>query len=195
MIILVTFLFTPFLIPLQFIKHFFIAIGQSEEVSDAAATYIRVVSPFIIIYAQGKCYTEYANMQGKPQYQLYSTIIATAVHLYLVYYLALDLDMRMHGVAISTGIHFFLRSFFAILFCTFDKNLRRCEISLYNSASHKDLGPLALIGWQTFLVRIMGWWAFDVITYIAAFSGDTNTAAQSILRNVGDLTFMIPVGI
>ena len=164
MIILVTLIFLPLLIPLQFVKHLFLAIGQSEEVSSAAATYIRVIAPFIVIYALGKCYTEYANMQGKPQYQLYSTIIASVVHWFLVYYLALDLDLKMFGVALSSGIHFFLRTFFAILFCTFDTKLRRCEISLFDSASRTDLGPLALIGWQTFLVRVMGWWAFDVIT-------------------------------
>ena len=51
------------------------------------------------------------------------------------------------------------------------------------------------LGWETFLVYVMGWWAFDIFTQIAAFSGETNTAAQAILRNIGLYTFMIPVGI
>lgn len=45
------------------------------------------------------------------------------------------------------------------------------------------------------MVRVMGVWAFDVFTQIAAFSGETNTAAQAILRNIGLYTFMIPLGL
>lgn len=41
----------------------------------------------------------------------------------------------------------------------------------------------------------MGWWAFDVFTQMAAYSDSTTiTAAQTILRNIGLFTYMIPVG-
>lgn len=68
-------------------------------------------------------------------------------------------------------------------------------MSLFDKASWADLGPLAKIGWNTFLVQVMGWWAFDVFTQLAAFTGETNTAAQAIMRNIGLYTFMIPAGI
>lgn len=42
----------------------------------------------------------------------------------------------------------------------------------------------------------MGWWAFDVFTQMAALQKISDrTAAQTILRNIGLFTFMIPVGI
>ena len=41
----------------------------------------------------------------------------------------------------------------------------------------------------------MGWWAFDVFTLMVAFMDDSNlTSAQTIMRNIGLYTFMIPVG-
>mmetsp|Transcript_4761 Transcript_4761/g.8148 ORF Transcript_4761/g.8148 Transcript_4761/m.8148 type:complete len:185 (+) Transcript_4761:994-1548(+) len=43
----------------------------------------------------------------------------------------------------------------------------------------------------------MGWWAFDVFTQLAAQppSTSSDTAAQTILRNIGLYTYMIPVGL
>ena len=41
----------------------------------------------------------------------------------------------------------------------------------------------------------MGWWAFDVFTILAAELTETDVAAQTILRNIGLFTYMIPVGL
>jgi len=41
----------------------------------------------------------------------------------------------------------------------------------------------------------MGWWAFDVFTLLASQLSETDIAAQTILRNVGLFTYMIPVGL
>lgn len=147
MIIIVTLIFTPLLIPLQWIEHLFIAIGQSESVSKTAATYIRVLAPFVIIYSQGMCYSFYATHQGKPRYTLYSTIIASVVHYFLVYYLALDLDMKMTGVALSSGVQFILRTVVLMICCWCDKDLRRSEVSIFHPSSRQDLGEMLKIGW------------------------------------------------
>lgn len=44
------------------------------------------------------------------------------------------------------------------------------------------------------MLNVMGWWAFDVFTLMASQLTDTDIAAQTILRNIGLFTFMIPVG-
>jgi hypothetical protein len=41
----------------------------------------------------------------------------------------------------------------------------------------------------------MGWWAFDIFTQLAAFCTIDELSAQTILRNIGLFTFMIPVGL
>jgi Na+-driven multidrug efflux pump len=41
----------------------------------------------------------------------------------------------------------------------------------------------------------MGWWAFDVFTQLAAFLTIADLAGQTILRNIGLFTYMIPVGL
>jgi MATE family multidrug resistance protein len=42
---------------------------------------------------------------------------------------------------------------------------------------------------------VWGWWAFDIFTLIASYMSKEVIAAQTILRAIGLLTFMLPVGI
>jgi MATE family multidrug resistance protein len=42
---------------------------------------------------------------------------------------------------------------------------------------------------------VWGWWAFDIFTLIASYLSVTIIATQTILRSIGLVTFMLPVGI
>ena len=41
---------------------------------------------------------------------------------------------------------------------------------------------------------IWGWWAFEIFTLIASYLSVEIIAAQTIMRSLGLLTYMIPVG-
>ena len=41
---------------------------------------------------------------------------------------------------------------------------------------------------------VWGWWAFDIFTLIASYMATEIISAQTIMRSLGLLTFMIPVG-
>jgi len=45
------------------------------------------------------------------------------------------------------------------------------------------------------MLKVMGWWAFDVFTLLASQLDERSIAAQTILRNIGLFTYMIPVGL
>jgi len=109
MLILSTVIFAPILIPIQYIEHFFLAIGQSANVSSQAAVYVRVFSPSIITFCWGYSYTQYAQYQGKTWYAFYATLGASVIHWFLAQHLAVTLDMKMMGVAISSCVHFVCR--------------------------------------------------------------------------------------
>lgn len=42
---------------------------------------------------------------------------------------------------------------------------------------------------------VWGWWAFDLFTLIASYMDKEVIAAQTFLRSIGLVTFMLPVGI
>jgi Na+-driven multidrug efflux pump len=103
-------------------------------------------------------------MQGKPKYTLYSTIGASLVHWLLCYLFCFVLDWKMFGVALASSIHFCFRAVILIGTCLLDKDLAKCEISLFHEDSKQGLREMATVGWNTMLIKVMGWWAFDVFT-------------------------------
>lgn len=109
MIILATCIFTPFLIPIQFVEYLFLAMNQSKNIAREAALYIRVISPSVIVYDWSMCYGAYASLQGRPHFGLYSTIGASIIHMGIAYYFTKVLEWKMFGIALSSGIHFVLR--------------------------------------------------------------------------------------
>ena len=44
------------------------------------------------------------------------------------------------------------------------------------------------------LMGVWGWWAFEIFTFMATYLGETEAAAQTQMRSIGLLTFMLPVG-
>jgi Na+-driven multidrug efflux pump len=126
---------------------------------------------------------------------MFSTIGASIIHWILAYYLAVDLDMKMTGVAIASSIHFVFRTLISYLCVKFDKDLSRGLISLRHEDSWKGFGDAARLGGNSILLKVMGWWAFDVFTQLAAWLTVSELAGQTILRNIGLFTYMIPVGL
>ena len=47
---------------------------------------------------------------------------------------------------------------------------------------------------MSMFMGIWGWWAFDIFTLLASYLSASVISAQTIMRSLGLLTFMIPVG-
>ena len=100
----------------------------------------------------------------KPQYGAVMTITASIIHWILAYILAVKYDMKLIGVAIASSIHFLFR-FIAVFICiNYDKDLKKGLIPIFHENSWRSLGHVAKAGWNSFLLTVMGWWAFDVFT-------------------------------
>lgn len=76
-----------------------------------------------------------------------------------------------------------------------DPHIRQAFIPLSDSMSVFNLGDMVKIGINNVLLKVMGWWAFDIFTQMAAFLTENDTAAQTIMRNIGLFTYMVPVGL
>lgn len=76
-----------------------------------------------------------------------------------------------------------------------DEELKTYLIPISHKESWEGLGKMMKLGFMGVLTRVMGWWAFDVFTQLASFLSVHQLAGQTILRNIGLFTFMLPVGI
>ena len=68
------------------------------------------------------------------------------------------------------------------------------DVRLFSRETTSNLGPLIKLCIQSMFMGIWGWWAFEIFTFMATYLGDTEAAAQSQMRSLGLLTFMLPVG-
>jgi Na+-driven multidrug efflux pump len=66
---------------------------------------------------------------------------------------------------------------------------------IFTGDSFKEMGDTFKLGFQSIMLKVMGWWAFDVFTLLASQLDQRSIAAQTILRNIGLFTYMIPVGL
>lgn len=78
-----------------------------------------------------------------------------------------------------------------------DPVLRQCRVPISDPRVWEKAGFIEMngYGWASFTVKVMGWWAFDVFTLLTGSLAPADTSAQTIMRNVGLYTFMIPVGL
>ena len=122
-------------------------------------------------------------------------MFASIFHWVVAWYLAVYLGWKMLGVAIASSLHFVVRFLVSYACVNLDSKLKAGLIPLSDENSWKDLGEMAVLGGNSVLLKVMGWWAFDVFTQMAAFLDETELAGQTILRNIGLFTYMIPVGL
>lgn len=123
------------------------------------------------------CYACLGTAIGKPIYSLYSTVGASIIHWVLAWFLGVKLDMKMTGVAIASSIHFVFRFIIIYAFLRSDKQAQKCFIPLSHPDSFKGKREIMIQGYNSFVVKVMGWWAFDVFTQLAAMLTETDTAA------------------
>ena len=86
------------------------------------------------------------------------------MHIAIAYFLAVEMDLGFVGVALSTSIHFFIRLLILYACCRLDKLLSRSMISFSNLESIQGLSEVLTVGKNSFIMNVMGNWAFDVFT-------------------------------
>jgi len=96
---------------------------------------------------------------------------------------------------LATGFMFFVR--FCVTFClvTLRDDVRKHDdVYLFSWESCTNVMPLFRKSLASLALGVWGWWSFDIFTLMATYIGTTEAGAQTIMRSIGLLTFMMPVG-
>lgn len=137
-------------------------------VGQLATEYSKFISVGVMFYHFACCYQFMANGMGQTQITLIMTSFASLVHLVLASALIDVFPSKMTGIGISSMIHMFCRFLIAVVFVRFNKVTSEALIPFSDPESRKDLKEMAILGFNSFLLRVMAWWAFDVFTQLAA---------------------------
>lgn len=123
------------------------------------------------------------------------TTSSALVHFSVAKVLCNVYDMKFLGIAIASAVHFVARFLVGVMVVRYTKTFNSHIVPLCSADSFKDMNDIFKLGMQSVLLKVMGWWAFDVFTLLASQLNQRSIAAQTILRNIGLFTYMIPVGL
>lgn len=143
----------------------------------------------------GSCYGRFYAGHRETSFGMYSNIISSLVHFAIAYYLAVYLKWEMLGVCYASCFHFFMRWFILFLCGKFLFKYPESFVPFSDPDNYKNITPQFILSLKCASLGIWAWWAFDVFTLIASYMSIDDLAAQTVLRNIGLITFMIPVGI
>jgi MATE family multidrug resistance protein len=137
----------------------------------------------------------FANAFGVTYLNLAMTAIASVVHWTLVYFITDMFDNKMIPIAIASSVQFTVRCIVVWLGIRGNEEMKKGLIPLSDPQSWEDLKEMRQLGFDSVLLKVMGWWAFDIFTQLASFLTVSDLGGQTILRNIGLFTYMIPVGL
>jgi MATE family multidrug resistance protein len=178
-----------------FIDKILLTLGQDPEVVANAAIYAWCCVPGIMFYSWGACYSKYLTAQRITYVGTLSTITASLVHFVVAYVLAVYYELDMLGIGISTSIHFFIRFLVSYGYVNWSGKFNQHKVPLSDPDCRRNIKPQLYLSLQCASLAVWSWWAMDIFTLIASYMSITELAAQTVLRNIILLTFMIPVAI
>jgi multidrug resistance protein, MATE family len=68
------------------------------------------------------------------------------------------------------------------------------SVTFFQKENLMELGQQVSRGFGSLFMGCWSWWAMDIFTLMASYLGTTEVSAQTAMRSMGLLTFMIPVG-
>ena len=105
------------------------------------------------------------------------------------------LDMGFQGIVLATGLMFILRFLSNYALVTFRDDVRKHDdVFLFSKETVTNLSPLVKKCFASMSLGVWGWWSFEIFTLMATYISPAAAGAQTILRSIGLLTFMMPVG-
>ena len=161
-----------------------------------AAQYVHTIVPFLALELNGWAFIQFCSSQRKMAVMPIATATGAVTHLALIGLFVFVFDWGFTGICWATAL-LFVAKFLAVqvyILCN-RRELKTFEdVTFFSRETFSNLGPMIRVCTMSMFMGIWGWWAFDIFTFMATYLGETSAAAQSILRSLGLLTFMLPVG-
>ena len=155
---------------------------------------MHTIFPFIWLELLNWSYLQFCVSQRFVLIQTLSTgagAIGHGICIGIFYYW---LDWGYSGICWATSVVFVARLLTTLLYVRFHGFNWHEDVKFFSAETFSNCGPLIEISLGAMFMGIWGWWAFEIFTFMATYLGVTQAAAQTIMRSIGLLTFMLPVG-
>lgn len=123
-----------------------------------------------------------------------TSLLATIFHIILTFVFVYLLDWGFLGICWSTFGYFFIRMVLNVAQCSLSSDVPAVpDVHFFSKETVSNLGPLININFTSGIMGVWQIWSLDIFTLMASQMPVSKFAAQSIMRNIGQFTILIPM--
>ncbi|XP_074466244.1 multidrug and toxin extrusion protein 1 isoform X2 [Sebastes fasciatus] len=167
---------------------------QGEEVARIAHLYVMIFLPAVPAMFLHRLQVAYLQNQGIILPQMYTAAAANIFNLAANYILIFSLELGVIGSAIANSL-----SQIAICLLLFGyirwKKLHQQTWGGWSTDCLQEWGSYLKLAIPSAFMICFEWWVWEIGGFLAGILGEVDLAAQHVMVEIGEITFMFPLGV
>jgi Na+-driven multidrug efflux pump len=181
-------------IPIVFIEEIYMWLGQQPVVAMYAAKYCKIVFPSIIFFFIFYVQTFYASAIHRIDVPVIATLLGTIIQYITTMILVNKWGWGYSGLCWPIFFNFssrFVFSWIMLGLSTYPEVKPR--VMFISKETVRNLGHLFKLCLSSCFMTVWLSWAFDVLTLMSTYLNKEMIAAQTIMRTVNMIAFVVPI--
>ncbi|KAI3817238.1 hypothetical protein L1987_11027 [Smallanthus sonchifolius] len=174
----------------------FIALGQDQEISTGAGTFIRWMIPSLFAYGVLQCLNRFLQTQNIVIPMMISSGVTALLHIFLCWLLVFKLGLEIKGAALANTISNWMN---VILLGVYVKLSPACKHTWtgFSKEAMNDLLGFFKLAVPSAVMICFEYWSFDMVVLLSGLlpNPKLETSVLSISLNTCWMVYMISVGL
>lgn len=174
----------------------FIFLGQDQEISNGAGTFIRWMIPSLFAYGLLQCLNKFLQTQNIVVPMMISSGITALLHIVLCWVLVFVLGFGIKGAALANTISNWMNVFFLGIYVKFSPSCKDTWTGFSKEALH-DVVSFLKLAVPSAIMICLEYWTFDMVVLLSGLlpNPQLETSVLSISLNTCWMVYMISVGL
>jgi len=177
-----------------FTKDILVFLHQDPTVSEHTHWYIIYYMPAMVFYGLSDLQRKLLNSFQKNMLPLLSFMISVAMHPLWCKFLAIDLEMKLSGIALAGCISNAFNFFMMTLFFALQEDMRPA-FTMPDARSFQNMYSYIEIGLPSAGMGCIDNWSIEIMTVLSGMLGVKSQAAQVMLMNMSEMSYMFAYGL
>ncbi|KAK1416093.1 hypothetical protein QVD17_31881 [Tagetes erecta] len=174
----------------------FIALGQDQEISVGAGSFIRWMIPSLFAYGLLQCLNRFLQTQNIVVPMMISSGVTALLHVFLCWVLVFKLGLEIKGAALANTISNWIN---VVLLAVYVKLSPACKHTWtgFSKEAMNDLVSFLKLAVPSAVMICFEYWSFDMVVLLSGLlpNPKLETSVLSISLNTCWMVYMISVGL
>ena len=175
-------------------EQIFVAIGQDPQVSQHAASMVRIYLVTVFLWGQYDLRKRWLACQRITLVPMVASFVGTILLIPNCYLFMYTCDLGINGLVLAAVSKDFTVLFITVIYC-YCKPEIRAVIQPHSCETLRGWSQYLMVSLPATVMVCAEWWAFEFLTVMAGILGVMELSSQTIAFMVIIFLFMIPLGI